>query len=71
MPTQTREVGGCEIEAIARQEWIQRHAAEMLEHWLRWGTPLGIAPGYIAKIRRDLARCYDQPLLKTFIERTY
>jgi len=71
MKTQTREVGASERETIARQEWIQHHADQMLQHWVRWGAPLGIAPGYVIKLREDLARCYDQPLLRTFIERTY
>jgi hypothetical protein len=57
--------------AIAKQQWVRRHATQMLQCWLRWQTPLGIAPGYVAKLERDLARCYDQPLLRTFIERTY
>lgn len=54
-----------------KQEWVQQHAHHMLQHWLKWGSPLGIAPSYVAKLERDLAKCYDQPLLKAFIERTY
>lgn len=56
---------------IGKQEWVQQHADRMLQHWLKWGTPLGIAPTYLTKLEDDLARCYDQPLLRAFIERTY
>lgn len=57
--------------AVGKQEWVEQHANLMLQCWLKWRTPLGIAPSYVAKLERDLARCYDQPLLRTFIERTY
>lgn len=57
--------------SVGKREWVEQHAGQMLQNWLRWQTPLGIAPSYAAKLERDLARCYDQPLLRSFIERTY
>jgi hypothetical protein len=57
--------------AVSKQQWVQQHANHMLQHWRQWHAPLGVAPSYIAKLEEDLAKCYDQPLLKTFIERTY
>ncbi len=63
--------GQTEHGALGKEQWVRRHADHMLQCWLRWRTPLGIAPDYAAKLERDLAECYEQPLLRAFIERTY
>ncbi len=72
-PAENRQLPGQQTArpSVAKQEWIRLHAGHMLQYWLKWGTPLGVAPSYVAKLERDLARCYDQPLLRSFIERTY
>jgi len=57
--------------AIGKQEWVQQHANHMLRCWRQRHAPLGVAPSYVTKLEEDLARCYDEPLLRTFIERTY
>jgi hypothetical protein len=71
MDTHRKDTALSDRHPAGKEQWIQQHADQMLQHWLRWGTPLGIAPSYITKLRQDLARCYDQPLLRTFIERSY
>jgi hypothetical protein len=43
----------------------------MLRLWVRWQTPLGVAPGYAARLEKDLAECYEHPLKRMFIETTY
>ena len=43
----------------------------MLKLWLRWQSPLGIARTYIEQIEKDLAKYYDEPLKRIFIEKTY
>jgi hypothetical protein len=57
--------------AVGKQEWVQQHASHMLQHWRQWRAPLGVAPSYVTKLEKDLAKCYDEPLLKAFIEHTY
>ena len=57
--------------ALGKEQWVRHHADRLLQCWLRWRTPLGIAPDYATKLEEDLAECYEQPLLRTFIERTY
>ena len=54
-----------------RRQWIQRHAERLLQHWRQRESPLGITPDYLRQLERDLARCYDQPLMRTFVEKTY
>jgi hypothetical protein len=72
-PAENRQLPGQQAAnpAVEKQEWVRLHAGHMHQCWLRWQTPLGVAPSYVAKLERDLARCYDQPLLRSFIERTY
>jgi hypothetical protein len=57
--------------ADERRLWIRQYADRALEHWRRWASPFGVAPDYVRHLEKDLARCYDQPLVKGFIERTY
>jgi len=56
---------------VPKEQWIQEHADHMLRLWLRWQTPLGVASDYARQLEKDLARFYDQPLTRTFIESTY
>ncbi len=51
--------------------WIQRYAYRLLQHWRRGSSPFGVAPEYLRQIEKELARCYDQPLMKVFVEKTY
>ncbi|MHC4520953.1 MAG: hypothetical protein ACYTAS_20365 [Planctomycetota bacterium] len=54
----------------AKRQWIQQHACRLLQHWGRRQSPFGIAPEYVRQLERDLLRCYDQPLMRSFIENT-
>jgi hypothetical protein len=54
-----------------RAQWIRRHADRLLHHWRCGPSPFEIAPDYRRQLERDLAGCYDQPLLRTFVERSY
>ncbi len=54
-----------------KRKWLQKYSRRLLRHWLRWQTPLGVAPMYVGKIEADLARFYDEPLRRMFIEATY
>jgi hypothetical protein len=55
----------------SRDEWIQQHAERIHTLWFQWQTPLGIAYKYVEQIKKDLAKFYDDPLKRTFIETTY
>jgi sigma54-dependent transcription regulator len=63
--------GQTDNDAFGKEQWARHYAGRMLQRWLKWRTPLGVAPDYIAKLELDLRACYDQPLLRTFIEQTY
>jgi hypothetical protein len=54
-----------------KEQWVQRHADQILRLWRRWQTPLGVAPDYARQLEKDLAEFYEQPLIRTFIESTY
>jgi hypothetical protein len=55
----------------SKDEWIQYHAKRIHTFWLQWQTPLGIAYKYVEQIKKDLAKFYDDPLKRNFIETTY
>jgi hypothetical protein len=54
-----------------KRKWLQKYSRRLLRHWLRWQTPLGVTAAYVGKIEADLARFYDEPLKRMFIEATY
>jgi hypothetical protein len=54
-----------------RRKWLQKYSRRLLRLWRQRQTPLGIAPVYIGQIEKDLARFYDDPLKRMFIETTY
>jgi hypothetical protein len=54
-----------------KKRWIQKYSQRILKQWLRRQTPLGIACTYAEHIKEDLARFYDNPLKRIFIETTY
>jgi hypothetical protein len=56
---------------VGKRKWLQKYSRRLLRHWLRWQTPLGVTPVYVGKIEADLARFYDEPLKRMFIEATY
>jgi hypothetical protein len=58
-------------QTIPKEQWIQRHTDHMLRLWLRWQTPLGVASDYARQLEKDLARFYEQPLTRMFIESTF
>ena len=55
----------------SKGEWIQQHAERIHALWFQWQTPLGIAYKYVEQIKKDLAKLYDDPLKRNFIEATY
>ena len=56
---------------ISKERWIQKYSHRLIRHWMRWQTPLGVASAYTEQIEKDLAKFYDEPLKKIFIETTY
>lgn len=54
-----------------KEGWLQKYASRILMVWSRWQTPLGVAPAYTDRIKKDLARFYDDPLKRMFIEASY
>ncbi len=54
-----------------KEKWLQEYASRILMVWTHWQTPLGVAQVYTDKIEKDLARFYDDPLKRLFIEATY
>jgi len=59
------------IPDTSKEKWLQKYASRILMVWSQWQTPLGVAPAYTDRIKTDLARFYDDPLKKMFIETTY
>jgi hypothetical protein len=56
---------------IEKKRWIQKYSQRILKQWLRRQSSLGVARTYAEQIEKDLARFYDNPLKKIFIETTY
>jgi len=56
---------------IIRDKWIEKHSRRLLRLWLQRQTPLGVALTYAKQIEKDLARLYEDPLKRKFIEKTY
>lgn len=54
-----------------KEKWLQEYASRILMVWSQWQTPLGVACAYTDKIKTDLARFYDDPLKRMFIETSY
>ena len=54
-----------------KEKWLQSYASRMLKVWSQWQTPLGVASAYAERIKQDLARFYDDPLMRTFVEASY
>jgi hypothetical protein len=61
----------CKNAESSRNDWIEHHAKQIHKFWLQWQTPLGIAYKYVEQIKKDLAKFYDDPLKRVFIESTY
>ncbi len=51
--------------------WLRKYTSQMLGHWSQWQTPLGVARAYAGQIKKDLAKFYDDPLKRMFVEATY
>ena len=56
---------------VGKKKWLRKYSRRLLRHWLQRQTPLGVSPVYIGQIEKDLARFYDDPLKRMFIETTY
>jgi len=56
---------------VGRQQWVEEYARRILRLWLQWETQMGVACAYLEQVKADLAAFYENPLKRTFIERTY
>ncbi len=56
---------------VGRKKWLRKYSHRLLRLWLQRQTPLGVAPMYVGQIEEDLAKFYDEPLKRMFIETTY
>ena len=56
---------------IDKRKWIHKYSHRLLKLWMRWQSPLGVAPAYTEQIEEELAKYYDEPLKRIFIETTY
>ena len=56
---------------VGRKKWLRKYSRRLLGLWLQRQTPLGVTPVYIGQIEEDLAKFYDEPLKRMFIETTY
>ncbi len=54
-----------------KEDWIQLYTSRILRVWFHQGGPLGLAYAYANWIRNDLAKAYDHPLTRAFIEESY
>ncbi|KPK41476.1 MAG: hypothetical protein AMJ65_09360 [Phycisphaerae bacterium SG8_4] len=54
-----------------KRKWLRKYSRRLLRIWLQRQTPLGVTPVYIGQIEKDLARFYDDPLKRRFVETTY
>ena len=54
-----------------KQKWLQIYSHRLFSQWFQWQTPLGITYSYAEQIREDLAKFYEDPLKRMFIEATY
>lgn len=64
---------GCEnpMPDISKEKWLEKYTSQMLGLWSQWQTPLGVARAYASQIKKDLAKLYDDPLKRMFVEATY
>lgn len=68
------DAGGCSrrpVPILSREEWLRTYTERVLHAWRGRHAPLGLAPAYARWIRRDLSQCYQEPLMRAFIEQTY
>jgi len=56
---------------ISKEKWLEKYSSQMLGLWSQWQTPLGVARAYASQIKKDLAKFYDDPLKRMFVEATY
>jgi hypothetical protein len=65
-----RQRANAELDA-GKRKWLEKYSRRLLRLWRQRQTPLGVTPVYIGQIEKDLARFYDDPLKRRFIETTY
>lgn len=52
-----------------REEWIEKHVRHFQQIFKQWQQPLGIDEQVYRKhLEKELADCWEDPLLKTLIE---
>lgn len=56
---------------VSKERWAQHYANRVYRRLVRRQTCLGVSSAYPVRLSRDLARWYDDPLKRTFIEATY
>jgi hypothetical protein len=56
---------------ISKKRWIAKYSQRLLKLWLQRQSPLGVTRTYVEQIEQDLAKFYDEPLKRIFIEKTF
>ncbi len=56
---------------LGKKKRLQKYSRLLLRLWLQRQKPLGVTPVYVGQIEEDLAKFYDEPLKRMFIETTY
>ena len=51
-----------------KREWIKKYARIALKSWRNSNHPFEISSEYVRQLEMDLARQYDDPLKRQFIE---
>ena len=52
-----------------REEWIEEHVRHFQQIFKQWQQPIGIdEQAYRKHLEKELADCWEDPLLKTLIE---
>ncbi|HPD48703.1 MAG TPA: hypothetical protein P5279_09705 [Anaerohalosphaeraceae bacterium] len=54
-----------------KQQWIRKYARIALQSWRNSNHPFEVSNEYLRQLEIDLARHYDDPLKRQFIEATW
>ena len=52
-----------------RDQWVEEHARHLQQRYEQWQQPIGIdSQAYLKHLEKELADCWEDPLLKNLIE---
>ncbi len=54
-----------------KKQWIKKYARIALKSWRNSNHPFEVSNEYLRQLELDLARQYDDPLKRQFIEATW